>query len=286
MSHAELLKPVFVTSILLIVFGLGLKARWRDALFLFHEPELLLRSSLAMNVVMPLFVLTLITAFKLTPAVEVALVVLSVSPVPPVLPMKQLKCSGHESYVYGLLVMASLFAVIFVPLVVSVLGRIIGVEAPMASTSIARIVLLTIFLPLGAGMLLRQVTPDVAEQVAKLSSQTGGLLLLIGLLIVLTVAWRAMFTLVGNGTVLAMVAFVAVGLAAGHLLGGPAPEDRSTLALATVSRHPGVAISIAATDFQEVKFVSAAILLYLIVNALATIPYVLWRKHRLTHITE
>jgi BASS family bile acid:Na+ symporter len=54
-----------------------------------------------------------------------------------------------------------------------------------------------------------------------------------------------MISLVGNGTILALGAFTLAGLAAGHLLGGPNRDDCTVLALATASRHPGVALAIA-----------------------------------------
>jgi hypothetical protein len=49
-----------------------------------------------------------------------------------------------------------------------------------------------------------------------------------------------MWTLVGNGAVLPIIAFVLVGLVIGHLLGGPTPENRTALAFSTASRHPGL----------------------------------------------
>ena len=55
----------------------------------------------------------------------------------------------------------------------------------------------------------------------------------------------AIVSLVGNGTVLVIAAVVAAGLAAGHWLGGPDPDDRTALAIASSMRHPGVAMAIA-----------------------------------------
>ena len=73
------------------------------------------------------------------------------------------------------------------------------------------------------------------------------------------------------------------GLAAGHLLGGPQSEDRTALALSTSSRHPAVALAMASANFPDQKLIPAAILLYLIVNAIVSLPYLAWRRHRLTY---
>jgi BASS family bile acid:Na+ symporter len=89
-----------------------------------------------------------------------------------------------------------------------------------------------------------------------------------------------MISLIGDGSLLAIVAFVAVGLAIGHLLGGPDPDDRTTFALATATRHPGVALVIAAGIFPGGTLVAPALMLYLLVTAIASAPYVMWRKRR------
>jgi bile acid:Na+ symporter, BASS family len=74
--------------------------------------------------------------------------------------------------------------------------------------------------------------------------------------------------------------FVLIGLAAGHLLGGPDPDDRTVLALSTATRHPGVAIAIANANFPGGKLAVAAVLLYVLVSAVVSIPYLNWIKRR------
>ena len=76
-----------------------------------------------------------------------------------------------------------------------------------------------------------------------------------------------------------MLVFAGVGLAAGHLLGGPDPENRTVLALSTATRHPGVAIALAAANFPDQKLGPAAVFLYLLVSAVATIAALTtWRR--------
>jgi BASS family bile acid:Na+ symporter len=71
--------------------------------------------------------------------------------------------------------------------------------------------------------------------------------------------------------------FVLVGLAAGHLLGGPDPQERTDLALAAASRHPGIALAVAHAIFPAGHAAMALVALYLIVNILIGLPYVKWR---------
>jgi BASS family bile acid:Na+ symporter len=66
------------------------------------------------------------------------------------------------------------------------------------------------------------------------------------------------------------------------MLGGPDPRDRVVLALATATRHPGIALAIGTTNFPEQKAVLPTILLYVLLVAILTFPYVLWRERALS----
>src|SRR5262249_36420173 len=116
MDLAELVVLGIKISIVLIVFGLGLKSTPSDVVYLARRPALLARSLLSMNVITPLLAAAIVAAFSLKPAVEVALVVLSISPVPPILPIKQTRLSANKSYIYGLLFTEALLSIILIPL--------------------------------------------------------------------------------------------------------------------------------------------------------------------------
>jgi BASS family bile acid:Na+ symporter len=129
-------------------------------------------------------------------------------------------------------------------------------------------------------MVVRRVTPRIAERMAQPISLVATVLLVASILPILFTAWPAMVSLVGNGTIVALGAFTLAGLIAGHLLGGSDPDDCTVLALATASRHPGVALAIASANFPGQKLVAAALLLYLIVSAIVSIPYLIWRRRQ------
>jgi BASS family bile acid:Na+ symporter len=88
---------VLKASIILSVFTIGLKATFADATSLFRRPDHLLRAFLSMNVLMPLVALAVGAPFDLHPAVKIALVVIAVSPTPPIFPKKALKAGGTEA---------------------------------------------------------------------------------------------------------------------------------------------------------------------------------------------
>jgi BASS family bile acid:Na+ symporter len=280
MNTAALITLALKLSVFLNVFALGLNARGRDATYLFRNPKRLAQALASMFVVMPLFAAALAFAFDLHPAVKLALITLAVAPIPPLLPKKAMKVAGESAYAIGLLVASALLSIALTPLAVDLLGKAFGTPARIPPLAIARFVLLTVIVPLGAGMLVRRLAPAFAERAAKPIALAATALLIASVVPILFTAWPAIESLTGNGTVIAIAAFVLVGLAAGHLLGGSDPEDRTVQALSTASRHPGIAMAIASANFPEQKLTPAAILLYLIVSAIISIPYLDWRKRR------
>lgn len=274
-------------SVFLLVFSLGLQATWQDVTSLFRRPAMLARSLLSMNVIMPVFAAVVAGAFNLNPPVKIALVLLAVSPVPPVLPKKQLKMGGSFSYVHGLLTAMSLLSIVVVPIAIEVLGKIFSHDVHIGPAAVAKVVVKTILLPLGLGLLAHSWAPGFAQKVSPPLGRFGNLLLIVTALPLLLFAGRSIIGLIGNGTLLAMIAFAVVGVAVGHWLGGPDPSERSTLGLATACRHPGLAITIAAATFPEQrKLVAAAILLYLVVSTIVLLPYNAWSKRRLARPAE
>ena len=93
--------------------------------------------------------------------------------------------------------------------------------------------------------------------------------------------WGALVASTGNFTIVALIAFAATGPAAGHLLGGPDPGNRTALALATATRHPGVAIAVLHAVAPSDRSVAPDVLLYLLVAAVVSAPYVALRKRAL-----
>lgn len=280
MNLQKLILIVLQASVLLNVLAIGLRASVQDATYLFRRPGELVRALLAMNVLMPLFAVALISIFDLHPAVRIALVALAVSPIPPVLPAKLMKEGGTESYAVGLLVAMSSLAIIVVPLAMEVVEVVRGVPLQITAASIAKVVFITVLLPIGLGVALHKLAPALSERAAKPIALISGLALLACMVAIWFAAAPAMWTVIGNGTVLALAAFVLVGLAIGHFLGGPAPENRTSLAISTASRHPGIALVLAQANFPEQTLAPAAVLLYLLVNAFVSIPYLLSIKRR------
>ena len=207
-------------------------------------------------------------------ALLVALLLLALSPVPPVLPTKQIKAGGSTSFVLGLLVIAALAAIVVAPAGVELIGRLFGRRLDVPYWAVIRPVAISVLLPVVLGIVVARAAPAFAARAVGPVSKAAGILLLVSFLPVLWVAWGAISAQMTNYTVVAIVAFVAIGLLAGHVLGGPEPGDRTALALATATRHPGVAIAVVHAIEPGNKDIALVIVLYLLVSAVASLPYV------------
>jgi BASS family bile acid:Na+ symporter len=231
-----------------------------------------------MYLAMPLLAVAMALAFDLHPAVEIALVALAVSPVPPFLPLRAMKLGGAPDFIIGLLVAASALAIGLVPLAVALIARVFAQPYAVPAGTIAKLAALSVLVPLALGMALRRLAPLIADRIAWSVSVASMTTLAAGLLPVLLAAWHPILFLMGNGTVLAFAVFAAAGTAVGHLLGGPGAEERRMLALACGSRHPGIALAVAHANFPDDMNVLPAVLLYLVVGGLVTVPYLQWTR--------
>jgi bile acid:Na+ symporter, BASS family len=230
-------------------------------------------------VVMVLLAIAAAKIFHLDPVIKIAIIALAISPVPPLLPKKSSKVGATDSYVVGLTASTALFSIVLIPAWLALLGNIFHFEADLALDKVVPIVLEKVLLPLLAGILIHHFAPRFAARAAKPVALFATVLLIVGVLPVLFVASRPMWAMIGNGVLTVMVCFAVVGIAVGHFLGGPDPNDRSVLALATSTRHPGITLAIASLNFPDYKkAVLIVVLIHLIVSGIVAIPYMKSRK--------
>lgn len=278
MTLTHVITMLIDISIVLIVCGLGLKTEKGDAIYLLSRPSLLLRSLASMNVVMAFVAVAIAVLFTLPFSVKLALVALAISPVPPILPVKQQRAGGSQCYAVSLLLFASLTAVVLAPVAVGLTAAFFGRDASIAPLAVAKIILISVIAPLLTGIFVRHRFPAAAQRLARPVSTIGTAVLIVAMLPVLSVATKEIWTIVGDGAVLALAAFAIVGLVVGHWLGGPEPENRTVLALATSTRHPGVALAIANLNFPDERTTFAIVLYHLAIGAIVSLPYVKWRR--------
>ena len=286
MTIAQIIGLVLQASLGVIVFCVALNAQRGDMVSLLRRPGLWLRSILAMNIIMPLIAVLLAGAFALNRQIEVALIALAVSPVPPILPNKLMKAGASRSYSVALLALSAAMAVVLIPATIWLLGQAFGREVLVPPAAVFKAVAMSVLAPLLAGALVRELAPNVAAKISGPMAKLANVLLLAAFVPVVVVAWPELVKELGNFTLVAIAVLTLGGLLVGHVLGGPHDGDRTALALSTASKHPGVAIAVAGIIAPGDKSIVAAVLLAFLFGILVTAPYTRRRQKKFEELKD
>jgi predicted Na+-dependent transporter len=267
-----ILKAVVAATILAI----GLNASADDLTYLWRQPALLAKSLVAMYVLAPAAAILIGYGFDLPWGTRVALLILAICAGAPLLPKRLVKLGGDPIYVFSLVVTTSLLSIVTVPLGVELLNKFVAFDGAATPGQVAMTILQAFLIPLGVGMIVRAAFPELAERMSGPLFKWTSLLLLVCAVVLLVASWRTLLE-VGWPTLLAFAAFTLGALAAGHLLGGPEPAGRTSLAVASASRHIALALLVAGS-YRGPRTL-ALVLGYVLTSALVSIPYVRWRAH-------
>lgn len=275
------LVPLLITiSLGGLVLAVGLHASVDDLLYVARRPKLLIRAILAVIVIPPIASGLLVALLPLDPIVKAAIMLMAVSPVPPLVPGKELAVGGRKEYAYGLYAAMALLTLVSVPIVFAIASRALDRADHVSFAAVAGTVLGGVVAPLAIGMLIHRLAPALAGRVWSTIYKVSFVLVLLAFLPILIKAGPALLEMIGDGTLLAMAIATIIALAAGHLLGGPNLRDRATLAVASSVRHPGIAVMIAASTFDNPR-IAAGILLFLLIGLVIGAPYQAWIKRML-----
>jgi len=274
---ADTLLLLIKLSVGAMILAVGMGATFADVAYLWRRPALLLRSVLAMYVLVPLAAFVLAELLPLAPGVRVALLVIAVSAGAPLLP-RRLRFGGSP-YVFSLVVTSSLLAIVLVPAWLALLSRHFGVATDVGTADVAAVLARAFLLPLAIGILLgmalRRMVPAGTERIADIVFALAAVVLAVATLILIADQWQVFMEVRGPGIV-ALLALMVISVAIGHALGGPNPDDRTALAIACCTRHIGVVVILAATFRGPRAVVLLAV--YLVAASVVSIPYLRWRR--------
>ena len=266
------------------MFDIGLRQGPGDLARLFGRPGLLLRSLLSVLVIVPLAAFVLVATLPVPREVALGIVLLAAAPGAPLTTRRSQMAGADDGYVTALQLTLAALAVVFMPAAVAAFGPVLDPSVPTpAPGQVARQIAVVTILPVTLGWLFARFAPGILRRRAPLLSRAAKVLFLaFALVVVLALAFvpdlRASILIgwAGAGTLAAMA---AVGIAAGHLLGGPGAERRGGLATASVARNLGLALYVAESAPETVDAIPT-ILTYALIGILLAVPYALWIKGR------
>jgi bile acid:Na+ symporter, BASS family len=289
MDNPILLNFVTVT-IFSLMLAMGINHSFQQVTFLWRRPELLLRSLLAVIVLVPAVVGLMLWVFELPLAVATGLAVLAAAPGAPLTYKRSQMAGGDPTYTASLQLTLALLAVVVTPLILFIFCALFKLGAGRVSPfEVARQVAEVTFLPVITGLLIQHFAPKLAEVIGKPVRMLANVLfivlfLLVIILLVLSPDLRMTLNL-GWLPTAAIIIMAGSSLAIGHLLGGPYLEQRSALAIASIARNVGLALFIAALSDYGQNFIPT-LLTYMILGALLAVPYSVWSRRQKPQIEK
>ncbi|MFM9087105.1 MAG: transporter, partial [Cyanobium sp.] len=189
---------------------------------------------------------------------------------------------GGDRHLAALLqVSAALMAIVSIPLLTDVFRAAYRIEGwDIGPKAVALQVGMVQVLPLMVGLVLRRRFPLIASRWAQPIQKVAFLVNLVALgLILFKVSPKLLTFFQDNLTAIPVMGLMtAIALAVGYLLGGQGPGERTTTALVTSMRNPGLALLFAITYGKEILGVKLAIVTYLLVRILCSMPFLRWSR--------
>ncbi len=273
-----LMTVVAAATVFSVMFVIGLGIVPREFRWVWQHSGLVAKGLFSVLIAVPALALVVARAFDLARPVEIGILLMAISPGAPVALRRSIGAGGHHSFAPALQILVAVLAVVSMPVWIALLNEVYAGHATIDPTQLARQVFTAQLLPLGLGILIRYRRPTAAAWLeSKLARIATGLLLLLAVLAVIDIGQVVVNA--GPRIVLAIATVTALALAVGHLLGGPDPATRTAVAISSAIRNPGLALLVATLNAAPPE-ITATVLAYLIVSAVAVIPYVAWRRRR------
>jgi BASS family bile acid:Na+ symporter len=277
----QLLIPATLFT-LMVALGLGLQgeavARLR------RRPALIVRVLLGTCVLVPLAALLLLRSplvAGLPLPVKLAIALMAISPSAPLTLRKADRQGGDRELAAVLQLLAAAAAVITIPLLADLYRAVFQLSGwDVQPLPVARQVLMIQGVPLMLGVLVRRRLPALAERLVGPLDRVANLLLLLLTVLILVRSWPLLQAFLAANLVglACMALMVLLALAIGWLLSGPGLRERTTVAVVTSTRNPGLALLLASTHAPGVVGLKLAILVYVLLTLLLSLPFL--RLHR------
>ena len=270
--------PIFLeVSIVALVLGLTLRATPQDALFFACRPRLLLRAFIATQLLIPLLVMSVLSALPVASSVIVGATLFAISPCVPLASQTALRGGGRATLLLASSAMGALTSVLTVPFWLAVVSQLFLPDATIAPGAVMRLVATLFVLPLVLALILRRFAPVTAKASRPLIVLAD--LLLLVMLLAYGSDSVSDFHRLGLVSVGAFAGVTVASIAIGHLAGGRSAPDRSLIAVLSGVRHPGLALLVAKFNFDG-DLVLPAVLMSLLISLAVACPYAYWRQRR------
>jgi len=235
---------VFIAGVL---FTAGLEVTFQQALEPMRNVGLVTRTLLANLVIVPLLVYGASILYPLERPFMIGVLLYGFSAGAPYTPKLVNVAGGDVPSSIAATMLLTVLTIVLMPFVLPLLvpGSTIGIW------EIAKPLLLQMFVPLLAGLLIRNSSESTATKLRRPANILVNLSALIFLVLALVLHWDELAATARTGAVAYAILLTIVAFAIGYLLGPGKMRGRVTLGLITTARNIGAAATVATANFRD-----------------------------------
>jgi BASS family bile acid:Na+ symporter len=212
----------------------GLECDLKQALQWLRSPKLVVPTLLWGWVVGPALAWLIILALPLTEGYAAGLMLTSLAPIAPFLPLAASKARGDMTFTGAYILLATVVTVVLMPVMAPLLIK----GLTLSTWPLAKPLIVLVLIPLLLGVALRMYSPALAATIFPVVKKIGGIFLLLCLGTCLWIYGKEMLTTIGSFATAAWVVFMVVMAIVPYVVGfGLKQEQRSVLAIGQSSRN-------------------------------------------------
>ncbi len=216
------------------LMGGGLECDLKEALKWLRSPKLLMPTLFWGWVAGPALAWLIILALPLSKGHAAGLILISLAPIAPFLPLAASKARGDMTFTGAYILLGTVLTVVLMPVMAPLLIK----GLTLSTWPLAKPLILLVLIPLLIGIAVRAYQPEVAARIFPWVKKTGGIFLLLCLATTLWIYGKDMLSTVGSFATAALVVFMVVMAAAPYLIGfGLKQNQRSVMAIGQSSRN-------------------------------------------------
>jgi BASS family bile acid:Na+ symporter len=272
----DIMKWFNITVVVFTVSGLmagGLECNLKEALKWLRSPKLLVPCILWSWVIGPALAWLLSRVLPLSPGHAAGLMLCSVAPIAPFLPLAAMKARGDLTFSGAYVLLGTILTVVLMPLMAPFLIK----GLTLSTWALAKPLIILVLIPLLIGVAIRFYKPTVAIKMFPWVKKTSGVWLLLCLGTCLWIYGKQMLSTIGSFAPGAWVVFMVVMAVVPYLVGfGLKQNQRSVMALGQSSRNisAGFVAFFGITNAPEGMFLMVLLVvpLHVIIGLLAVPP--------------
>jgi bile acid:Na+ symporter, BASS family len=235
-----LLKITMVIFMVGNLVDLGLRVDLKQALRGLRDVRFVTLSVLWAFVLCPALAYGLTRVIPLTPPYAMGLLLLSLAPCAPLLPMMADKARADLNYAASFMLLASAGTVVYMPLMVPLMVKGLTVSA----WTVAKPMLVLVLIPLVIGIAIQVRRASVALRIQPFVKKFTGVDTLLMLVVIIMLFGKGFIGAIGTYAIGTHVIFFTVITAASYALGfGMPPRQKSVLSLGICTRNCGAAMA-------------------------------------------